>query len=87
MRLGDIKETIKIAVLAGWDADNPAATLGGLLGFALGRDHLEKAFGGALSDRFSIHRTRKGFANVGIDRFDARADCAIKCLATLCATA
>lgn len=75
---GDIKETIKIAVLAGWDADNPAATWGGLLGFTLGRDHLEKAFGGSLSDRFNIHRTRKGFANNGIDRFDAMADRAIK---------
>jgi len=75
---GDIQETLKIAVLAGWDADNPAATWGGLLGFALGRDHLEEAFGGALSGRFNIHRTRKGFANEGIDSFEAMASRAIR---------
>ncbi|HKK68344.1 MAG TPA: ADP-ribosylglycohydrolase family protein, partial [Bacteroidales bacterium] len=42
---GDIKETIKIAVLAGWDADNPAATWGGLLGFMIGKNGVEEAFG------------------------------------------
>lgn len=74
---GDIQETIKIAVLAGWDADNPAATWGGLLGFALGRDHIEETFGGALSGRFDIHRTRKGFLNDGIDSFEAMATRAV----------
>ena len=29
---GDFKKTVQIAVLAGWDSDNPAATWGGLLG-------------------------------------------------------
>ena len=70
---GDIQETIKIAVLAGWDADNPAATWGGLLGFSLGRERIEAHFGGQLSDRFNIHRTRKGYPNEGIDNFDAMA--------------
>ena len=35
---GDLKETIKIATLSGWDSDNPASTWGGLLGFIHGRD-------------------------------------------------
>lgn len=74
---GDIQETIKIAVLAGWDADNPAATWGGLLGFALGRDYIEETFEGALSGRFDIHRTRKGFLNDGIDSFEAMATRAV----------
>ena len=30
---GDYQETVKLAVLMGWDSDNPAATWGGLLGF------------------------------------------------------
>lgn len=67
---GDIKETIKIAVLAGWDSDNPAATWGGLLGFMLGRKGVEKAFGRQFSNRFNIHRTRRGFPNKGIDSFE-----------------
>lgn len=67
---GDYEETVKIAVLAGWDADNPAATWGGLLGFLLGRDELERIFGRTLSDRFNIHRTRRGFPVAdGIDTF------------------
>ena len=33
---GDLKETIKIGTLAGWDSDNPTATWGGLLGFMYG---------------------------------------------------
>ena len=67
---GDIKETIKIAALTGWDSDNPAATWGGMLGFMLGQDGVEAAFGQKLSSRFNIHRTRKGFPNGGIDTFD-----------------
>ena len=67
---GDIKETIKIAALTGWDSDNPAATWGGMLGFMLGQDGVEAAFGQKLSSRFNIHRTRKGFPNGGIDNFD-----------------
>lgn len=67
---GDYKETVKIAVLAGWDADNPAATWGGLLGFLAGKDGLEALFGRQFSNRFNIHRTRKGFpVPGGVDTF------------------
>lgn len=66
---GDMLETIKIAVLAGWDSDNPAATWGGLYGFILGKTGVEHAFGRRFSAKFNIHRTRKGFANNGIDDF------------------
>ncbi|GAB2907367.1 ADP-ribosylglycohydrolase family protein [Rheinheimera gaetbuli] len=67
---GDMLQTIKIAVLAGWDSDNPAATWGGLYGFILGKTGVEQAFGRRFSAKFNIHRTRKGFANNGIDDFD-----------------
>jgi hypothetical protein len=70
---GDMQETIKIAVLAGWDSDNPAATWGGLYGFILGKTGVEHAFGRRFSSKFNIHRTRKGFANNGIDNFDQMA--------------
>ena len=65
---GDLKETIKIGALAGWDSDNPTATWGGLLGFMLGKDGVEDAFGRKFSDKFNIHRTRGGFPE-GIDSF------------------
>ena len=71
---GDIKETIKIAVLSGWDSDNPAATWGGLLGFMIGKKGITEAFGMEFSDQFNIHRTRKGFKNEGIDTFKNMAD-------------
>jgi hypothetical protein len=67
---GDIKETIKIGALAGWDSDNPTATWGGLLGFMLGKEGVEKAFGREFADEYNIHRTRIGFPNDGIDTFD-----------------
>ena len=68
---GDFKETVKIAVLAGWDSDNPAATWGGLLGFIYGREGIEEAFGRKFSDRYNIHRTRTGFpVPNGVDNFD-----------------
>ena len=66
---GDYQETVKIAVLAGWDSDNPAATWGGLLGFMHGKEGLERAFGRKFADRFNIHRTRGNFPNDGIDTF------------------
>jgi hypothetical protein len=66
---GVLKETIKIGTLAGWDSDNPTATWGGLIGFILGKDGVEKTFGRKFSDRFDIHRTRVGFDNDGIDSF------------------
>jgi hypothetical protein len=70
---GDIVETIKIGTLAGWDSDNPTATWGGLLGFMLGRDGVERAFGRRFADRYNIHRTRIGFPNDGLDTFPAMA--------------
>ena len=71
---GDYQETVKIAVLAGWDSDNPAATWGGLLGFMMGRPAIETLFGRPLSDTFHIHRTRGGFPNDGMDSFPAMAE-------------
>ncbi|WKN40658.1 ADP-ribosylglycohydrolase family protein [Tunicatimonas pelagia] len=67
---GDIVETIKIGALAGWDSDNPTATWGGLLGFLIGKDGIEKAFGREFSNRFNIHRTRQKFPNEGVDTFE-----------------
>ena len=71
---GDIKETIKIGVLAGWDSDNPTATWGGLLGFMIGKEGVEKAFNQKFSNRFNIHRTRQNFPNDGIDTFQNMAE-------------
>ncbi|MCC6725902.1 MAG: ADP-ribosylglycohydrolase family protein, partial [Saprospiraceae bacterium] len=71
---GDIRETIKIGSLAGWDSDNPTATWGGLLGFMLGKEGVEKAFGRKFADKFNIHRTRTGFPNNGIDNFRQMAE-------------
>ncbi|NNE02979.1 MAG: ADP-ribosylglycohydrolase family protein [Eudoraea sp.] len=70
---GDIKETIKIGALTGWDSDNPTATWGGLLGFMIGKDGVEKAFQTKLSNKFNIHRTRQNFPNNGIDTFEEMA--------------
>lgn len=70
---GDIKNTIKIGTLAGWDADNPTATWGGLLGFMVGKEGIEKRFGRAFSDRFHIHRTRQNFPGGGVDTFEKMA--------------
>ena len=66
---GDLKETIKIGTLAGWDSDNPTSTWGGLLGFMIGKDGIEKAFGKQFSSKYNIHRTRQGFPKNGIDTF------------------
>lgn len=71
---GDYRETVKIAVLTGWDSDNPAATWGGLLGFMHGKQGIEQAFGRKFADRFNIHRTRGNFPNNGIDTFPAMAE-------------
>ncbi|HSG97551.1 MAG TPA: ADP-ribosylglycohydrolase family protein [Woeseiaceae bacterium] len=72
---GDFQETVKIAVLTGWDSDNPAATWGGLLGFMHGREAIEAQFGRRFSNRFNIHRTRRNFpAPGGVDTFDAMAE-------------
>jgi hypothetical protein len=71
---GVFKETVKIAVLAGWDSDNPAATWGGLLGFIHGKVGIEQAFGRKFADRFNIHRTRGGFPGDGIDSIQAMSE-------------
>ena len=71
---GDIIETIKIGVLAGWDSDNPTATWGGLLGFMLGKEGLEDTFNRTFSNRFNIHRTRQNFPGNGIDTFEQMAE-------------
>ncbi len=70
---GDLKETIKIGTLAGWDSDNPTATWGGLLGFMIGKNEIEKVFDKEFAVEFNIHRTRKGFPNNGIDTFEKMA--------------
>lgn len=67
---GNLKETIKIGVLCGWDSDNPTATWGGLIGFMIGKSGVEKTFGHKFADKFNIHRTRINFPNDGIDTFD-----------------
>ncbi len=67
---GDIVETIKIGSLSGWDSDNPTATWGGLLGFMIGKEGIEKAFGRKFSNQFNIHRTRQNFPNQGLDTFE-----------------
>lgn len=66
---GDFKQTVKIAVLMGWDSDNPAATWGGLLGFMLGKKKIEQQFAQSLSNQFNIHRTRGNFDYDGLDNF------------------
>ena len=67
---GDLKETIKIGALSGWDSDNPTSTWGGLLGFMIGKEEIEKVFDRSFSNKYNIHRTRKNFPNNGIDTFD-----------------
>ena len=77
---GDLKRTIQIAALVGWDSDNPAATWGGLLGFIYGANSIKNVFSETnLSDTFWIHRTRRNFPTSyndepGIDHFHAMAN-------------
>ena len=70
---GNLIETIKIGTLAGWDSDNPTATWGGMIGFMIGKEGIEKAFNRKFSDKYNIHRTRIGFSNNGIATFEAMA--------------
>jgi hypothetical protein len=71
---GDFKETVKIGTLAGWDSDNPTATWGGLIGFILGKEGIEKAFNRKFANKYHIHRTRQNFSNNGIDTFSNMAE-------------
>lgn len=71
---GNLKETIKIGTLTGWDSDNPTATWGGLIGFMIGKEGIENIFGKNLSNKFNIHRTRQNFSNNGIFTFEEMAE-------------
>tara|TARA_B100000945_G_scaffold317679_1_gene321004 strand:- start:279 stop:1619 length:1341 start_codon:yes stop_codon:yes gene_type:complete len=73
---GDLKETIKMGSLMGWDSDNPTATWGGLIGFMIGKDGVEKAFDRSFSEEYNIHRTRQNFPK-GIDNFSNMANIGI----------
>jgi len=75
---GDIKNTLKIGTLSGWDSDNPTSTWGGLIGFLIGKEMIEKEFNTSFSSKFNIHRTRQNFPNNGIDSFDYMAAEGIK---------
>lgn len=81
---GDIVRTIQIGTLSGWDSDNPTATWGGLLGFMIGKNGVEQAFGqDNLSQSYWIHRTRRNFPDrtpdqLGEDTFAMMALRAIK---------
>ena len=71
---GNLKKTIKIGTLTGWDSDNPTATWGGLIGFMIGKEGIENIFGKNLSNKFNIHRTRQNFSNNGIFTFEEMAE-------------
>ena len=75
---GNYKNTIKIGTLAGWDSDNPTATWGGLIGFMLGKEGIEKLFNRKFSNQFNIHRTRQNFKKNGIDNFENMAETGMK---------
>ena len=51
---GDIKNTIKIGTLSGWDSDNPTSTWGGLIGFLIGKEMIEKEFNTSFSSKFNF---------------------------------
>lgn len=71
---GNLEKTIKIGTLTGWDSDNPTATWGGLIGFMIGKEGIEKAFDRKFSNQYNIHRTRQNFPNEGIDSFEKMAE-------------
>jgi len=58
---GDLRRTIQIGSLAGWDSDNPTATWAGLIGFMIGRSGVEEVFGDDISETYKISRTRRNF--------------------------
>ena len=79
---GDLKETIKIGTLAGWDSDNPTSTWGGMLGFIIGKKAIEKEFSRNFSDKYFIHRTRQNFKK-GIDNFESMAEKGVEVISRL----
>ncbi len=79
---GDLKRTIQIGSLAGWDSDNPTATWAGLIGFIIGRSGVEAAFGSDISETYWITRTRRDFPDhtpdlAGEDTFPQMAERAL----------
>lgn len=73
---GDYKRTVQIGTLSGWDADNPTATLGGLLGLLNGEQWVRDAFPTqTISSLYWATATRDNLpdwtpSEPGEDRFD-----------------
>jgi hypothetical protein len=56
---GDLRETIRIGTLTGWDSDNGTASVGALVGLMIGTRAVRDAFApDTLSDGYDIARTR-----------------------------
>lgn len=56
---GNYKKTVQIGTLSGWDSDNPAASIGGVIGQLIGYDALLAEFDGMeFSDRYWAALTR-----------------------------
>ena len=79
---GNLKKTIKIGTLTGWDSDNPTSTWGGLIGFIIGKKGVEKEFNRKFSEKYFIHRTRQNF-DYEVDNFDNMANNAIKIITNM----
>ena len=79
---GNLKRTIKIGALTGWDSDNPTSTWGGLIGFIIGKKGVEKEFNRKFSEKYFIHRTRQNF-DYEVDDFDNMANNAIKIITNM----
>ena len=79
---GNLKRTIKIGTLTGWDSDNPTSTWGGLIGFIIGKKGVEKEFNRKFSEKYYIHRTRQNF-DYDVDDFDNMANNAIKIITNM----
>lgn len=77
---GDFKRTVQIGTLSGWDADNPTATLGGLLGLLNGEPWVRDAFPAqTISSLYWATTTRDNLPDwtptePGEDRFDLLAE-------------
>ena len=79
---GNLKRTIKIGTLTGWDSDYPTSTWGGLIGFIIGKKGVEKEFNRKFSEKYFIHRTRQNF-DYEVDDFDNMANNAIKIITNM----
>ena len=61
---GDYARTVQIGTLSGWDADNPTATMGGLIGMLVGEQGVRNAMSGTtLSNRYLWSSTRDGLTD------------------------